>query len=571
MTSLAVTSPISQFPDKDGDPLDEGSLYFGVANQNPITSPVAVTWDADGLIPAAQPIRTKNGYPSHNGSPALVYVDGNFSLSVYDRRERLVLHARNSAESANGVIAVNMINQFKSALANYEDFEAGGSLIGVDQTLAYAAYTVGDFLANLPLLPTGPAFGAKFDGTTDDTVKINACASACRAYGRAMMMPRKGTGLVSGPLNFGGIHVMGFGGVSGTGRYHLQATSAQFDVITTTGLTTLEGLAVHGGWDGVTSGQSGDIVSVKATSPAFPYTVHIRNCVFQYAKKRQILIERGGYSSIFNVKTNAAGLHGLELLGNSGVDACTTVSIGGMSVFSDDPFGYGIKMTECINVTITGAISEFSKGTQITGSSNRAIQVNGLYQENISGGKFIDWAGSSGVGIDVRACFGGGGVIDYNANWVNQSFGGNANVGEPALPMDAANGGLLGPFNSGQQTTAAAGSFTVLTLTVPPGAWEVEGAVQTVNAGSATITQLGALWTQNAADAGINSGTAPMVFGEDEVSYNPGATANLRVRPRAFIQNTTNAAITLYLRAYFGVTAGTIAYRGIAYMSRKSV
>lgn len=95
---LATTSPLPMYFDRSGTPLDSGLLFFGEANENPVTRPVTVYWDAAATQPAAQPIRTLNGFPARNGTPAVVYVSGNYSLSVLDRRGQQVLYVRSSAE-----------------------------------------------------------------------------------------------------------------------------------------------------------------------------------------------------------------------------------------------------------------------------------------------------------------------------------------------------------------------------------------------------------------------------------------------------------------------------------------
>ncbi|RBA42325.1 MULTISPECIES: SGNH/GDSL hydrolase family protein [Acinetobacter] len=67
-------APYTAIADIDGSPLDAGFIYFGEFGKNPETHPIPVYWDADFAIPAAQPIRTRNGYPIRNGSPTKVYL-----------------------------------------------------------------------------------------------------------------------------------------------------------------------------------------------------------------------------------------------------------------------------------------------------------------------------------------------------------------------------------------------------------------------------------------------------------------------------------------------------------------
>lgn len=91
LTQLAPPYPI--FTDKNGDPLDNGYLYFGVAGKNPETHPVQVYYDISLTQPAAQPLRTSNGYVMRNGSPSLIYADSQFSVTVRDKSSSLVIYS----------------------------------------------------------------------------------------------------------------------------------------------------------------------------------------------------------------------------------------------------------------------------------------------------------------------------------------------------------------------------------------------------------------------------------------------------------------------------------------------
>jgi len=91
LTQLAPPYPI--FTDKNGDPLDAGFLYFGVAGMNPETHPIQVYYDINMTQPAAQPIRTSNGYVMRNGTPALIYANDQFSVTVRDKSGSLVIYS----------------------------------------------------------------------------------------------------------------------------------------------------------------------------------------------------------------------------------------------------------------------------------------------------------------------------------------------------------------------------------------------------------------------------------------------------------------------------------------------
>ncbi|MFA6064029.1 MAG: hypothetical protein WC736_15680 [Gallionella sp.] len=90
----AIKSPFPQFYDTDGGPLNAGFIYIGTAGQNPETNPITVYWDSALTQPAAQPLRTLNGYISRAGTPALVYASSvDYSITVRNNRSELVFSA----------------------------------------------------------------------------------------------------------------------------------------------------------------------------------------------------------------------------------------------------------------------------------------------------------------------------------------------------------------------------------------------------------------------------------------------------------------------------------------------
>lgn len=93
MALTQVTGPYPIFTDLDGTPLDDGYLYIGAINQDPEQNPIQVFWDSNLTIPATQPIRTSNGYAYRNGTPALLYTGGAFSITIRNKREEFVLYS----------------------------------------------------------------------------------------------------------------------------------------------------------------------------------------------------------------------------------------------------------------------------------------------------------------------------------------------------------------------------------------------------------------------------------------------------------------------------------------------
>jgi hypothetical protein len=91
MSALSIQVPFPVFQDRDGQPLDNGYVWIGVANLQPQTNPVVAYFDEALTIIAAQPLRTINGYISNAGTPAQVFVDAvNFSILVQDSNGTMV-------------------------------------------------------------------------------------------------------------------------------------------------------------------------------------------------------------------------------------------------------------------------------------------------------------------------------------------------------------------------------------------------------------------------------------------------------------------------------------------------
>lgn len=85
-------APYTAIADIDGSPLDAGFLFFGEYGKDPELFPVEIFWDSDFTVPAAQPIRTRNGYPVRNGSPTKVYLKtAQHSIVIKNRNNAFIL------------------------------------------------------------------------------------------------------------------------------------------------------------------------------------------------------------------------------------------------------------------------------------------------------------------------------------------------------------------------------------------------------------------------------------------------------------------------------------------------
>lgn len=98
-----VSPPYQQFTDTDGSPLENGYIWIGNVNQDPQASPASVYWDKALTIPAAQPIRTLNGYPVNNGTPTNFYAASDYSIRVMNKSGSTIYNAPKSGSPSQFV------------------------------------------------------------------------------------------------------------------------------------------------------------------------------------------------------------------------------------------------------------------------------------------------------------------------------------------------------------------------------------------------------------------------------------------------------------------------------------
>lgn len=153
MSTNVVTPPFNIWTDLDGQPLENGMIWVGVANMDAPSNPVAVFWDAALTIPVALPIRTVNGYPSRDGSPGVFFVDGDYSLKVTTAVGVPVYSAPARIDTTVTDVVISLGESLIVESGGTVDLEDGSVLnigdatgIGVDVTLASNARIVGNIV-----------------------------------------------------------------------------------------------------------------------------------------------------------------------------------------------------------------------------------------------------------------------------------------------------------------------------------------------------------------------------------------------------------------------------------------
>jgi len=181
MSALSVQVPFPVFQDRDGQPLENGYVWIGVANLSPQTNPIAVYFDQALTQPASQPLRTINGYVSNSGTPAQLYVDAvNFSILVQDSKGSMVYSFPDGtgvSADASGITFTGFKGQvgFVSDLADND----GSDWIGFEQSgTGVVARSAQDKMRDIFSVKD---FGAVGDGVADDTTAVIAAITAAVA------------------------------------------------------------------------------------------------------------------------------------------------------------------------------------------------------------------------------------------------------------------------------------------------------------------------------------------------------------------------------------------------------
>lgn len=552
---LATEAPFPQYFDSDGSPLHSGFLYYGAANQNPETNPITVYWDVAGTQPAAQPIRTLNGFAQRAGTAAVVYTPGDYSLTVRDRTGRLLPSVQSSANIANTALVLAQLAAYEALLASGQ----GPGNLGYDMGLTYAANTVGFKLKGVNSICDllNGAAGAIADGNitagtgTDNSARIQARVNALGVNGCLYVPPGvflclsqitipseftlygagnfcsiltttnafnsdgllKLNGIGGAPTNISKLAVVAQNGGAGASSYGINsvANGVFISDVWVSGFKTCVTLASSDNFlansaleEPAAGGTCLEITSSEVTvSNVVLYHGYIGCAIHDYAFV-------SGTVSLSNVRANACTYESY-LISNASNVLMTGCSAGGSNVGQNTHAALAIAGSS--NITITGFIARTGGGPS-TVAPGIDMTVAGNSNIVINGGQLVGWLdGLTATGVSGLVV---GGVQAIN----NYRNGFNINGGDRVSlsNCEAINQGSAAVTDAGFNLNSTDGSAL----------WTVTGNTATQNGGGAQDYGFKVSLTDNGANTGYITlmGNTALYNGVADMALT-GATQNI--------------------------------------------
>lgn len=470
MSANLLASPYPLFVDTDGTPLKGGQIYVGTTGQNPATSPIALYWDEAMTQAASQPLSVRGGCIVRSGTPARVYfAEDDASMMVQSDSGRVVFFS--SSVSSNATIRSDLAN---TAVGK------GSKLIAFIQRLTGAvARWVEDKLSESVSVRD---FGAKGDGTTDDTSAIQAAINAVNAAGGGVLCVPRGTYIVGALTMKPKVRLIGDGQEStilqsshtGPGLKMSSTINSSVSV-----QTSVENLQIKNtnasNTDGAYADVGGTFVNFfNVYFNGFKYGLildqtelaTVRQCQFANNKRAGLWLVNGSEytTGALGLFTNRIAV--TECQFNEGATAYCVIDDGGYAhSFKDNNFNGGLNSMLIAAVEpITIADNEFESaaGTNIIFSGTTAggvsvgQSINALLQSNI----IVPQAGQSCI-----SCVSGPAeLVMVNNSLGNSTAAKIIGLSLVARFVDLGNHNLGGPFSTGTPTTqfrdADTGSFT---------------------------------------------------------------------------------------------------------------
>lgn len=400
MAALSILPPYPVFTNTDGTALDAGYVYIGTAGLNAQTNPISVYWDAALTIPAAQPIRTTGGYPSRNGSPAMVYANSDYSIIVRNKRGSLLYSSLNATPRWSSVVVSDVSS------ANVSFLQSGTGAVGRSvQTKLREIVSVTDFDAD----PTGVA---------DSTLAIQAALNT----GQAVFFPQgyyKANNLTQS-TNFQRIFA--------TGDVRV-IKNANGPLLTCSGLDVeISGIAFRG--DAVSPTYTGDGLVMTGNNP------RLINCGSRWMSGRAVKctgqhVQIRGTCDLYQTSDATATGYDIEI----GVSGTATLYHHISNIYTSQATG-GILTTDCGSLVVEA--SQFGKLTVAAGTTPAGCNGGNYIGNRINGAVSVNISNSLFAGCLVSNV-----AMTFAAGTSGHSFGDSNNIAVGGTITDLSSNSLI--------------------------------------------------------------------------------------------------------------------------------
>lgn len=363
---MTIVYQRTYYGDLNGKAIDDGSVYIGVANQDPQVNPIDVFWDDALTVPAAQPLAVSAGYVVNAGTRSAVYIaQDSCSIRVLNRAGVQVDYIADANDSSlrsilSGVTGAAQIG--KAGSGTVQDFidDIGGTIAATPVTLEDATdpYTLGQIIAFTGLTPQMmPGFTA---GASNHSPYINeAIERLITGGGGTLWLPP----------------IVGDWQLGGSIECHKTGTAGSYLNVKGVGdKVRLEWLGTTGNAFEVGDGTNDVYYVTLENFLLYSSATRTSGTDFRLRKANSVQLRGIRTDGSFN------GFHGTDL-NNAILDDCEfnlpIVNAGtaaGITVFSD-PAGAGRTDNVMIRNTVVQAINAGSYGLIVNG------RVNGLVTE----------------------------------------------------------------------------------------------------------------------------------------------------------------------------------------------
>lgn len=395
-----VTEPFPIFYDDDGDPLENGMIYIGAANQDPRTNPITVYTDPALSVTIAQPIRTLGGRPAYQGSPVNLYVSPEtYSIDIFNKHGTPLTTERNA----------------RSALSDYVTQAEFDEFIATADTTLYVSPagsdTTGTGTAGAPFATPQKAVDAAALLTGRKSVLIEVAAGTYSTSSRsAASMDRPALIYIDG-LKIGKRTAQSGSTLSG-GLVINFASGAKV----TPNTTYPRGIYVtgHAGSVGIVGGE------VEAATGA----------------ESLIVAHRGAYVHVRSTVADGNSIAGLGLVSEAGgYMECIDVTASGSTVDAVCYLGSVLQMAAPAGTATVGTITntgsfDLAVGMEVTGTiTNRSrLTFTGTSGDPILLGGGYDGSGGTVYGSNIRMTATGASVIAKSETWSVDALHSNAKL-----------------------------------------------------------------------------------------------------------------------------------------------